>query len=254
MSKKIIFTTSWDDGHILDKRVMGLLNRYNMKGTFYITVNGKNRLTDDDLKIISKMHEIGAHTLNHPYLTKIKENEALEQIKQSKIYLENIIDKPVKMFAYPSGDYNDSVKNLVKLSDFIGARTTQDWTFNADADNYEMPATIHIYPHPVRRSIKNWKGAIRPVINNMPGIIKYHLPFSAFFSWTNLAKALFDYVCKNGGIYHLWGHSWEIEQYDMWEDFEEFLKYVHNQNGVKYLTNGEIIEFKNNPYAFEHNT
>ena len=31
-----IITTSWDDGHPLDFKLAELLNKYNLKGTFYI--------------------------------------------------------------------------------------------------------------------------------------------------------------------------------------------------------------------------
>ena len=35
--KKIVVTTSWDDGHILDLKLSNLLTKYNIKGTFYLS-------------------------------------------------------------------------------------------------------------------------------------------------------------------------------------------------------------------------
>ena len=52
-------------------------------------------------------------------------------------------------------------------------------------------------------------------------------------------------VLENGGIWHLWGHSWEIEQNGDWEILADILNFV-KQNGENYgaefLTNGEIFK------------
>jgi len=61
------------------------------------------------------------------------------------------------------------------------------------------------------------------------------------YDWATRAKIMFDRVYRSGGIYHLWGHSWEIEKFNMWDDFEEVLEYVCNKKGVSYLTNYEVI-------------
>jgi len=58
---KIIVTTSWDDGHKFDIRLAKLLDKYGLKGTFYITKNFQGRLSKEEIKSISKNHEIGAH-------------------------------------------------------------------------------------------------------------------------------------------------------------------------------------------------
>ena len=85
MNNQIIVTTSWDDGHKLDLKLAGLLNKYSLKGTFYISKNyfEENRLTEADILAISKNHEIGAHTINHPDLAKISANESKKEIIES---------------------------------------------------------------------------------------------------------------------------------------------------------------------------
>jgi len=70
-NKKIIVTTSWDDGNVLDVRLAALLDKYGVKGTFYIAPNKQNRLSNDEIIAISNKHEIGAHTMDHPLLTEI---------------------------------------------------------------------------------------------------------------------------------------------------------------------------------------
>jgi hypothetical protein len=60
-------------------------------------------------------------------------------------------------------------------------------------------------------------------------------------NWVELGKRLFDSVLQNGGIWHLWGHSWEIEELGLWKDLEEMLDYVRKREGVSYIPNWELI-------------
>ncbi|MBI2635372.1 MAG: polysaccharide deacetylase family protein [Parcubacteria group bacterium] len=242
--KKIFITTSWDDGHKLDLRVSELLTKYGLAGTFYVAINQDNRLSDDDIREISKNHEIGAHTVNHPHLSVIRIDEATEEIKNSKIILEKIISKPVEMFAYPFGDYNEEIKRIVGSLGFAGARTVRDWTIETPGDSFEMKTTLHVYPHPLRPNTGSIRAGLRPFFDNIGGIIKYRISPKALFSWQSLARGLFDYVYKNGGVFHIWGHSWEIEKYGMWPELENFFKYISHRDNCIYLTNCDLLKRK----------
>lgn len=247
--KKIFITTSWDDGDVLDVKLASLLDKYGVKGTFYVAINQNNRLSDDDIKEISKRHEIGAHTINHPRLSAVDTDKATEEIKGSKKILENIIGKPVEIFAYPFGDFSLEIKKIVNSCSFIGARTTKDWFWDFPADAFEMPTTLHVYPHPLRPGVSSVKARLAPLFYNFPKIVRYGLRPAAIFSWRNLALAMFDKVSAEGGVFHFWGHSWEIEKYGMWPDLENFLKYISRKENCVYLTNGDLlnkIKNKNN--------
>jgi peptidoglycan/xylan/chitin deacetylase (PgdA/CDA1 family) len=67
--------------------------------------------------------EIGAHTLTHPRLSAIPIPEAKNEIADSKKRLEDLFGVNVKHFAYPYGDYNDAVVDLVKEAGFETACT-----------------------------------------------------------------------------------------------------------------------------------
>ena len=64
-------------------------------------------------------------------------------------------------------------------------------------------------------------------------------------SWSNLAIASFDHVEKYGGTYHIWGHSWEIEKYHMWNDLEAVFQYVGNRSNCEYVNNAFLSEMAN---------
>jgi len=249
-NRKIIFTTSWDDGSKFDLKLQDLLSQYGLRGTFYISNNRDLRsLSDENIRHLAEEQEIGAHTLNHPKLTEISPEKAREEIAGSKKYLENLLGREVKMFCYPYGNYNAEIKKIVQEAGFLGARTTEEWFFGGNFDFFEMPTSLHIYPFPFRplssfRQYKNPKFFLAPFLRNYQEIIKRRLNPNAFLGWQNLARASFYYAKNHGEIFHLFGHSWEIEKYGMWRELEEFLKFVaDNKDGLIFLNNSETLEF-----------
>jgi peptidoglycan/xylan/chitin deacetylase (PgdA/CDA1 family) len=81
--------------------------------------------------------EIGAHTLTHARLPVIPIPEAKNEIAGSKKRLEDLFSVHVKHFAYPYGDYNDVVVDLVREAGFQTACTCD-------------PGVVHHGIHPFR--------------------------------------------------------------------------------------------------------
>jgi hypothetical protein len=46
---------------------------------------------------------------------------------------------------------------------------------------------------------------------------------------------------ERGGIWHLYGHSWEIDEHKLWLELVEMLDYVAHREGVLYLTNSHAL-------------
>jgi peptidoglycan/xylan/chitin deacetylase (PgdA/CDA1 family) len=68
--------------------------------------------------------EIGSHTLNHPILSKIKEENLYDEINLSKTYLEDKLCKEIVSFCYPNSapdDINKKVIEQVKKAKYKGA-------------------------------------------------------------------------------------------------------------------------------------
>ena len=70
-------------------------------------------------------HEIGSHTLTHPFLTRISLQQAGEEISASKKKLEDRFGRPVRHFCYPYGDWNPAVRDLVMAAGYETACTTE---------------------------------------------------------------------------------------------------------------------------------
>lgn len=252
--KKNIITTSWDDGALEDLRILKLLEKYNLKGTFYIPQNitfevrkGEylKTVSESDILKIAKNQEVGAHTLNHIYLDTLKKDEIYKEVKGSKDWLEGLLNRPVPAFAYPGGVFNNEIIEMVKKSGFSGARTSI--SFQTDIKNpFLMGFSSHCYPCFPHN--KDWslvfesKMAWQRAKLNLKGIIGLGIPINSFFKWDLLIKNVFKYVLKNGNVFHLYGHPWEIERYNLWQGLEKLFKYISNRKDVGYLTNGEVLE------------
>lgn len=72
--------------------------------------------------------EIGGHTITHPILTRIDDDAARQEIAGSKRQLEEIVGKPVRLFAYPNGkrgvDFDARHVRMVSEAGFAAAFTT----------------------------------------------------------------------------------------------------------------------------------
>lgn len=230
--KKVFVTTSWDDGHVLDVRLARLLKKYGIKGTFYISPNDREfpqdkLLTASQIKAIAEDFEIGAHTMTHPQLTGIRDDEARKEIADSKQYLEEVTGKPVTSFCYPRGAYKPKHVAMVKEAGFTLARTVE--RFHASYTNpLTMPTTIHAYRH--------WSDAW-PIFKKV-GFKKF---LSCYLNWDKLAIELFNQT-PNGEIFHLWGHSWEVDNNNDWERLERALATVSDQTEGVYVTNRALYE------------
>lgn len=144
--KNMYITTSWDDGHILDRKLVSLLNKYNVKGTFFLAKNfSQEQLLEEDIINISKNHEIGAHTINHPFLSKLDYDEQYKEIYESKVWLENILKEECQGFCYPSGDYNTISLDVVERCKFLYSRTVEPNRFDISKNKpYEVPTYLSL--------------------------------------------------------------------------------------------------------------
>ena len=69
----------------------------------------------------SKLIEIGAHTMTHPYLDQLSKEMQAQEIFNSKDILSNLMGKPVRYIAYPGGEYNHDTIKLVKDAGYDAA-------------------------------------------------------------------------------------------------------------------------------------
>jgi hypothetical protein len=99
-----------------------------------------------------------------------------------------------------------------------------------------MPTTIQLYPHSKLTYLKNF--ARGPL-----GIARARLLWVSITS-ENLSQRIDRLIelCENtGGYFHLWGHSWEIEEQNLWDKLEAILRRLAAASAsIEFLTNYQV--------------
>jgi peptidoglycan-N-acetylglucosamine deacetylase len=237
-----IVTTSWDDGDPCDLKVAELLRTRGLAGTFYVPLigyDGRRTLDPGHLRsLASEGFEIGAHGTSHNALPHLGPKEIAREVRISKSRLEEMLGERVCMFCYPKGRFNVNVISHVKQAGYEGARTTRMLRQKLDFDPFQMPTSLLAYPNLWKLYAKN---LLRD--RNIRGLFTYGTQFIREDNWVTVGKALFDRVLREGGIWHLYGHSWQIEELGLWDELKQMLDYVSNREGVTYVSNRGVLNF-----------
>jgi len=140
---RVVVTTSWDDGDPMDAKLAEVLAEYGIRGTFYYPPRNRERPVMDakSVRRLAAHFEIGAHTLTHPDLRSLKSDALTTEVSGSKLHLEDLLGRQVRMFCYPKGRYNSRVRRAVVDAGFAGARTTRSFLFHVN-DPWRMPTTL----------------------------------------------------------------------------------------------------------------
>lgn len=108
-------------------QVYPLLKKYQCKAVIFIVVGfidtDSDNLTSEELSLMQKdgWLEIGSHSLYHLPLTCLDPLEAEKRLALSKKILEDKLGIRIQAFAYPYGQLNNDVKNMVKKAGYDGA-------------------------------------------------------------------------------------------------------------------------------------
>ncbi len=68
--------------------------------------------------------EFGSHTLNHRLLHQISPEETEVELAESKRQIEELLDKPCRVLAYPGGHFNDTARSRAEATGYLAAFTT----------------------------------------------------------------------------------------------------------------------------------
>jgi glycosyltransferase involved in cell wall biosynthesis/peptidoglycan/xylan/chitin deacetylase (PgdA/CDA1 family) len=100
-------------------------------------------LSWDEITEMSKngLVDFGAHTMNHPSLSKVSKTEIIDEIWASKLLIEQKLQKEVSLFAYPYGstnDINEAVRREVRNRGLLcGCSLLPGINFKGD-DSYSL--------------------------------------------------------------------------------------------------------------------
>ncbi len=122
---------SFDDGNKDNYTyAFPILKKYNFPATIFIIVaevGASGRLSWEEIKEMrdSGLITFGSHSLTHPFLDTLKSEEELKkEVLGSKAVLEEKLGRPVELFCYPCGRFNDEVIQAVKDAGYQEAVAT----------------------------------------------------------------------------------------------------------------------------------
>lgn len=228
--KRKAFTLSYDDGITQDKRLIDLLNKYGVKGTFNlnpglfgeegVVAAGKKevfhiKIAKEDILSTYKGHELAAHGQYHQCMVGMDLARCVEEILESRKGIENILEKPITGFAYAFGAYDAVVLKAIEASKISYARTIEA------THKFEIP-----------ENFLTWHPTCHHDDEKIYELADSFLNDGFYFSLVTPAK-----------LFYVWGHSYEFDQCNNWDHMEGFISKVAGHDGVWYATNCEIREY-----------
>lgn len=224
--KTKVLTLSYDDGVVQDIRLVGIMNRNGVKGTFNINTGmylpeeeerekyyGRMKLSEAKNLYIDSGHEVAVHTLTHPLINQIRSQEVLTEILEDRKNIETQYKTLARGMAYPYGVYNEEVVEALNQCGICYSRTVKS------TGNFNFP--------------ENWLKLHPTCHHNDPSLME-------------LARTFVEKKpphLHDNWLFYLWGHSYEFDLNDNWCVIEEFLDYIGNREDVWYATNIELYDY-----------
>ena len=224
--KSKVLTLSYDDGVVQDIRLIDILDKHGLKGTFNIntgrylpedaqreTYYGRMKLSEAQALFQNSPHEVAVHSLTHPFLETLKKPQILVEILEDRKNIEAQYGRLARGMAYPFGTYSDAVLEALEAAGICYSRTTKS------TKEFKFP--------------ENWL-TLHPTCHHKSAQLM------------ELAKTFVEesprYSAGNW-LFYVWGHSYEFDNDDNWNVIEEFAAYTGGREDIWYATNIEIYDY-----------
>ena len=219
--KRRCVTFSYDDGCDNDVRLIELLNKYGMMGTFHLNGINYADFSDEQLMEVGRIyegHEISCHTYSHCYPTLMPGQSVIREIIEDRNILEKIAGYPMKGMSYPAGSCSETVAQTLRSCGIHYGRTTKS------TRDFLMP-----------RDFMLWNPTCHH--NEAAELVeKYMERIDSFVTWP---------------LFYIWGHSSEFRTEKQWQEFENVLKRLSETDKIWYATNAQIVRYTQAQYLLE---
>ena len=222
--KSKALTLSYDDGTVHDIKLVEIMKKYGIKGTFNINSgmfgdnNANGRLTLEECKelYIPAGMEVAVHGYQHLSLAELDDSLKVMDVIRDRENLENMFGTVITGMAYANGSFDDRTVEVLKMCGIEYSRTCKaTMDFKVPEDWLRLPPTCHhVVPNLMELAEKFVEGKDRA------------------YYWS-----------KNPRLFYLWGHSYEFANNDNWNVIEDFCKYMGGREDIWYATNIEIYRY-----------
>lgn len=224
---------SYDDGAKNDRRLVALMNKYQLVGTFHLNSNKLSTnsyydyLNKEELKELYKGHEVSVHSANHPNLPDISKSEVANEIFEDRKELERIMGYSVRGMAYPFGNTNDTVVETIKRLGIEYARIV------GDSYNFEIPKEFLRWHPTMHQFCKAYWEPNQPE-KDQKEMALFYQTIESFLKYKELA------------VLDIWGHSWEMgTDQTKWDETEKFFKMLANNSAIYYAKQIDLVDYIN---------
>ena len=112
----ISFDAAWGDEFTLE--ILNILDKYDVKSTFFLVGFWIDKYPEHVKEIYDRGHDVGNHSTNHPYMSKLTEEQILKELNDTGDKIKEITGEKPNLFRPPFGDYNDRLINICRENDY----------------------------------------------------------------------------------------------------------------------------------------
>lgn len=108
----ITFDVAWGDEDL--SNILNILDKNEVKATFFVTGEFARRLPDDVKKMKERGHAIENHSNNHPHIKNMSKESIEEDAKKCDDELKKLTGNKTTYYRAPYGEYNNTVIEALK--------------------------------------------------------------------------------------------------------------------------------------------
>ena len=199
-----IFLLSFDDGTVYDGRLVELLNKYRIPGTFNLNSGLEDFVWEFEGKPVRRQHlkdtvqqyrghEVASHTLTHPWLNSLTPPRLIREVGDDCAVIKGIFDLEEIGFGVPFTACGEREIRLIQK--FVRYIRLSEF-----ADNFDLPAD------------------------------PYHIPIHGLYNDPDIREKIAAFAACDlpESLFVMAGHSYELEMLEHWDYMEELLRYIQS--------------------------
>ena len=134
---------TFDDGCETDLiSAAPVLREFGFRGTFYLTsgfLGTPGYLSPEQVRQLDALGlEIGCHSMTHPYLSDLSDQELGREIVEAKIQIEDILAHSIEHFSCPGGRYDRHTLEIARRAGFRTVANSEFHANSASTNPYEL--------------------------------------------------------------------------------------------------------------------
>ena len=125
---KVVALTFDDGPSKYTKDILDILKKYDACGTFFLIGNKVSFYGEVLREMLSEGNEIGNHSYDHKYLTRLSEEEVKDEINKTQYEIKRVTGYTPTLFRPTYGGYNNTLKSYIDLTFVLWDADSRDWS------------------------------------------------------------------------------------------------------------------------------